>query len=102
MIDSLRKQFNSNFTPEKYHAFLQRIDDACGTHVQFRLSETPCFFPKSLLDRMAEDMTPIATIERDAKLEGKNMFMILAPRSVPTGPPKFTSMAAKDKEKKSA
>jgi hypothetical protein len=55
MIDSLRKQFNTNFTPEKYQAFLQRIDDACGTHVQFRLSETPCFFPKSLLVRMAED-----------------------------------------------
>ncbi len=35
-------------------------------------------------------MTPIATVERDAKLEGKNMFMILAPRAVPTGPPKFT------------
>ena len=35
-------------------------------------------------------MTPIATVEREAKLEGKNMFMILAPRPVPTGPPKFT------------
>ena len=55
MISSLRKQFNANFTSEKYQTFLRRIDDACGTHVQFRLSETPCFFPKSLLDRMAED-----------------------------------------------
>ncbi len=55
MIPSLRKQFNSGFTPEKYLAFLRRIDDACGTHVQFRLSETPCFFPRSLLERMAED-----------------------------------------------
>src|SRR5437879_1395031 len=55
MIASLRKQFNASFTPQKYQAFLRRIDDACGTHVQFRLSETPCFFPKSLLDRMAED-----------------------------------------------
>ena len=55
MIASLRKQYNSNFTPEKYQAFLRRIDNACGTHVQFRLSETPCFFPKSLLDRMAAD-----------------------------------------------
>jgi len=54
MIASLRKQFNASFTPEKYQAFLRRIDDACGTHVQFRLSETPCFFPKSLLDQMAE------------------------------------------------
>jgi hypothetical protein len=55
MIPSLRKQFNTSFTPDKYQAFLRRIDDACGTHVQFRLSETPCFFPPSLLRRMAED-----------------------------------------------
>ena len=26
-----------------------------GTQVRFRMCETPCFFPKSLLDRMAED-----------------------------------------------
>jgi hypothetical protein len=55
MIPSLRKHFNDGFTGEKYRAFLRRIDDACGTHVSFRLSETPCFFPKSLLDRMARD-----------------------------------------------
>ncbi len=55
MIPSLRKQFNASFTPEKYQAFLRRIDEACGTHVPFRLSETPCFFPKTLLERMAED-----------------------------------------------
>lgn len=55
MIPSLRKQFNRGFTPEKYQAFLRQMDEACGTHVQFRLSETPCFFPKQLLDRMAVD-----------------------------------------------
>jgi hypothetical protein len=55
MIPSLRNQFNAGFTPDKYETFLRRIDDACGTHVQFRLSETPCFFPKSLLERMARD-----------------------------------------------
>lgn len=55
MIPSLRQQFNSNFKPEKYGAFLRRVDEICGTHVQFRLSETPCFFPKTLLDRMASD-----------------------------------------------
>ncbi len=31
------------------------MDEACGTHVQFRLSETPCFFPQSLVDQMASD-----------------------------------------------
>ncbi|MGP0017566.1 MAG: hypothetical protein ACLPHP_03260 [Candidatus Sulfotelmatobacter sp.] len=53
MIPTLRKHFNENFTPDKYQAFLRRMDDACGTHVHFRLSETPCFFPKELIDRMA-------------------------------------------------
>ena len=55
MIPSLRKQFNASFTPEKYQTFLRRIDDACGTHVSFRLAETPCFFPQALLERMARD-----------------------------------------------
>jgi translation initiation factor IF-3 len=59
--------------------------------IMFRGREiTYTSFGKRLLDRMAVDMAPIATIEREAKLEGKNMFMILAPRAVPTGPPKFT------------
>ena len=55
MIPLLRQQFNQNFTPEKYQAFLRRVDEVCGTHVNFRLSETPCFFPKELIDRMARD-----------------------------------------------
>ena len=55
MIPSLRKRFNERFTSDKYQAFLRRIDEVSGTHVEFRLSETPCFFPKELLDRMARD-----------------------------------------------
>ncbi len=62
--------------------------------IMFRGREiTYTSFGKRLLDRMAVDMTPIATVERDAKLEGKNMFMILAPRAVPTGPPKYTHLS---------
>jgi len=53
MIPALRKRFNSSFSPAKYQTFLRRMDEICGTHVQFRLSETPCFFPKSLINRMA-------------------------------------------------
>jgi hypothetical protein len=59
MIPSLRKHFNERFTPDKYKTFLRRIDDASGTHVSFRLSETPCFFPKELIDRMARDGTEL-------------------------------------------
>lgn len=53
MIPRLRKRFNSKFTPAKYQDFLQGVDRACGTHVKFRNSETPCFLPKPLVDRMA-------------------------------------------------
>jgi len=66
--------------------------------IMFRGREiTYTSFGKKLLDRMAVDMSPIAIVERDAKLEGKNMFMILAPRPVPSGPPKFTSMLHPEK-----
>jgi hypothetical protein len=54
MIPSLRHDFNARFTPEKYQAFLQLMDKRCGTPLKFRLSETPCFFPKALVDQMAQ------------------------------------------------
>jgi len=55
MIPSFRQRFNANFTPEKYQTLLKTMEERCGTAVQFRLSETPCFFPESLLNGMAED-----------------------------------------------
>src|SRR5271169_6994539 len=54
MIPALRQEFNRNFSPEKYRQLLQRLDAACGTHIGFRVSETPCFVPKALLDQMAQ------------------------------------------------
>ena len=36
-------------------ASLTMLDDGCGTHVKFRNCETPCFFPRSLIDRMEHD-----------------------------------------------
>ncbi len=54
MIPALRQQFNANFTPEKYRAFLKLMEDRCGMPVNFQLSETPCFFPKPLVDQMSE------------------------------------------------
>jgi hypothetical protein len=53
MIPELRRKFNANFSPEKYRAFLLGMDEECGTHIKFRNAETPCFYPKSLLDQMA-------------------------------------------------
>ncbi len=54
MIPALREAFNRNFLPETYHRFLGDLAASAGTPIAFRVSETPCFFPKSLLDQMAE------------------------------------------------
>ena len=54
MIPSLRKRFNANFTPAKYQTFLKVMEERCGAPVEFRMSETPCFFPNDLIDQMSQ------------------------------------------------
>ncbi len=52
MIPELRERFNQQWTPELYAEFLRRLEEVSGTHVAFRCSETPVFFPRPLLDKM--------------------------------------------------
>ena len=52
MIPDLRRAFNAKFTNEKYTHFLHRLHSTCGTEVQFRVCETPCFFPRTLIDEL--------------------------------------------------
>src|SRR5580658_2446895 len=52
MIPSLRQRFNANYTPQKYQKFLTLMEERCGAPVEFRISETPCFFPRPLISQM--------------------------------------------------
>jgi hypothetical protein len=52
MIPARRQRFNQQYTPERYHRFVAETERRCGVPVEFPLSETPCFFPTSLLDRL--------------------------------------------------
>ncbi len=54
MIAEYRSAFNAAFKPSKYAEFLNELDRRCGTHVKFRNCETPCFFPRPILQRMVE------------------------------------------------
>jgi hypothetical protein len=54
MIAALREEFNRNFKPEMYTRFLGNLGRNCGTPIGFRVSETPCFVPKTLLEEMSE------------------------------------------------
>ena len=56
MIPALRENFNRYYTREKYNNLLVALDQASGTRIGFRVSETPCFVPHALIDQMARDV----------------------------------------------
>jgi len=53
MVPELRADFNARWAPERYRAFLTHLDQRAGTPVKFRVSETPCFLPQSLITQLA-------------------------------------------------
>jgi hypothetical protein len=55
MIPTYRLAFNAGFTPEKYQTFRRELAARCEMDVPFQISETPCFFPASLVNRLCED-----------------------------------------------
>jgi hypothetical protein len=54
MVPALRQHFNAGYSAEKYRALLKLLEVECGTPVKFRVSETPCFFPESLLNQICD------------------------------------------------
>jgi hypothetical protein len=54
MVPELRSAFNAGFTADKYRVFLERLHRRCQTPVQFRVCETPCFFPASMIESLAQ------------------------------------------------
>ena len=48
-----RSAFNASFTEERYRAYVDSLTNDCGVPIEFRLSETPCFFPAALMDDLA-------------------------------------------------
>lgn len=54
MIPALRQSFNVSFQQTKYQKLLKLLEQRCGAPVKFRVSETPCFFPKALLNKMSQ------------------------------------------------
>ena len=52
MVPELRKQYNQNFTEEKYKNYLQAIDDLYPGQLQFRIAESPIFVPKDFTQKI--------------------------------------------------
>ena len=54
MVPALRKQFNANFTNEKYQAFLKEAQAVHPGALEFRLAETAVFVPKDFTKKMLD------------------------------------------------
>jgi hypothetical protein len=88
MISSFRQRFNREFAPEKYQRLLRELSARCGMEVPFAISETPCFFPSALVERMAEDgKTLILQLVDNPEYLKRSEASIPAQFRVPNEPP---------------
>ncbi|MDQ6762603.1 MAG: hypothetical protein M3015_08250 [Bacteroidota bacterium] len=54
MIAALRKQFNENFTQQKYEDFLKDLNSKHPGDIVFRVAETPIFIPKDFTAKVID------------------------------------------------
>ncbi|MEJ7766486.1 MAG: hypothetical protein WKF89_01655 [Chitinophagaceae bacterium] len=54
MIPSIRKAFNSQFTVEKYNAYLEELNSLHPGALEFRIAETPVFASKDFTAKMID------------------------------------------------
>jgi hypothetical protein len=67
MIPSLRADFNRSWSQERYERLVAALSSRTGGPLPFPLSETPCFFPRMLMNEMAETgIRLIAQLENPA------------------------------------
>jgi hypothetical protein len=59
LLPDLRRPFNAAFTAEHYQAFVADLTRRVGDDIHFRVSETPCFFPGDLMERIAATGTEL-------------------------------------------
>jgi hypothetical protein len=67
MVPALRKEFNANFTKEKYEAFLKELHAVHPGAIEFRVAETPVFVPKVFTKKMLDACESIVDIIVDPK-----------------------------------
>jgi hypothetical protein len=78
MLEPFRSDFNTRFTAAKYEQLLRLLDERTQTKIEFRVAETPCFFPAELMDTMVR-----AGTELTQQLLDNAEYMRLSDASVP-------------------
>jgi hypothetical protein len=52
MIPAIRKQYNTQFTKEKYEAYITDLNNVYPGQLDFRVAETPVFIPKDFTQKV--------------------------------------------------
>ncbi|UFH51874.1 hypothetical protein [Spirosoma sp. KNUC1025] len=79
MIQPVRQAYNQAFSPERYRAFLDKIEADFPGQLDFRVAETPVFVPKVLTDKLLQACDDIiSVITRDD-------FKVLTEQAIPVG-----------------
>jgi hypothetical protein len=76
MEPSLRKEFNKNFTAEKYQAYMQQVEALHAGALDFRNAETPIFVPRDFKKKMlaaCEDIIDVITAPNFKKLTERSI-----------------------------
>lgn len=69
MVPAIRKQFNANFTEEKYQAFLKELNAVHPNAIEFRVAETAVFVPKDFTQKILDACESIVDIIIDPKFK---------------------------------
>jgi hypothetical protein len=69
MVPAIRKQFNTNFTKEKYEAFLKELNAVHPGGIEFRVAETAVFVPKDFTQKILDACESIVDIIIDPKFK---------------------------------
>ena len=78
MLPELRQAFNRNYQPKRYQALLEDCARQARSPLEFRISETPCFFPRSLMQQIVD-----TGAELTHQLLGNAAFLKASEEAVP-------------------
>ncbi|MGZ8516035.1 MAG: hypothetical protein ACXWWD_01730 [Chitinophagaceae bacterium] len=79
MVPALRKEFNANFTKEKYDAFLEELHAVHPGGLKFRVAETPVFVPRDFTKKILDACESIVDLIIDPR------FNTLTKSAIPKG-----------------
>ena len=83
MIEEIRARFNTEFSVEKYQAFLEDVGRDFGFSPTFRIAETPFFIPKKLEKQLLEACEQVFDLIRQPNFKQLTQRAIELNPSVP-------------------